>query len=231
MKPKKLIYKVTCTVTNEVYIGATERSIEERKKDHVQKAVSGKGAYFQEAIATFGMDAFTWEQIDTANDINELAQKEKAYVFKFKSFTDGFNGDQGGGLQKSIYQYNNDKSYLNSFNSLEKAAEAVKGKAKSISNACLGYNVSYRGYYWSYYKSDCYNGFPDRRKKKVIQLSLLGNIIATFDSVADASFTTGISKTCIARCCRGERKHSGGFQWAYASQSDSLNKNSINGEN
>ena len=222
MKPKKIIYKVTCTVTNEVYVGATERSIEARKKDHEQKAESGKGAYFQKAIATFGPDAFKWEQIDTANDVNELALKEKEYIFKFKSFEHGFNGDQGGGLQKSIHQYGLDKEYLNTFSSLEQAAEAVEGKEKSISNACLGYNVTYRSFYWSYIKSNSYNGIPDRRKKKVIQFTLLGNIIASFDSVADASLKTGISKTCIARCCRGERQHSGGFRWEYDTRSNSL---------
>lgn len=223
MKPKKIIYKVTCTVTNEVYIGATGRSIEERKKDHEQKADKGVGSYFQESIATYGPDAFKWEQIDTANDTDELAQKEKTYIFKYESYAHGFNGDQGGGLQKSIYQYGLDEAYLNTFSSLEQAAEAVNGKEKSISNACLGYNVTYRGYYWSYQKSNNYNGIPDRRKKKVIQFTLLGNTIAVFDSVADASKSTGISKTCISRCCRGERQHSGGFYWGYF-ENDSLNK-------
>lgn len=223
MKPKKIIYKVTCTVTNEVYVGATSRSIEERKKDHEQKAENGVGSYFQNAIATYGPDAFTWEQIDTANSVDELAQKERTYVFKFKSFEHGFNGDQGGGLQKSIHQYGLDKIYLNTFSSLEQAAEVVEGKEKSISNACLGYNLTYRGFYWSYLKNDSYVGIPDRRKKKVIQFTLLGNTIASFDSVVEASLKTGISKTCIARCCRGERQHSGGFRWEYDTHSNSLN--------
>jgi group I intron endonuclease len=215
MKPKKIIYKVTCTITNEVYIGATGRSIEERKQNHEQKAEKGVGSYFQNAIATYGPDAFTWEQIDTANSVDELAQKERTYVFKFKSFEQGFNGDQGGGLQKSIHQYGIDKSYLNTFGSLEQAAEAVDGKEKSISNACLGYNVTYRGCYWSYIKNDSYAGIPDRRKKKVTQFTLLGNTIANFHSVAEASRKTGISKTSISRCCRGEREQTGGFIWKY----------------
>ena len=223
MKPKKIIYKVTCTITNEVYVGATSRSIEERKKDHEQKAEKGTGSYFQNAIATNGPDAFKWEQIDTANSIDELAQKERTYVLKYKSYDHGFNGDHGGGLQKSVHQYGLDKSYLSTFSSLEEAAKAIDGKEKSVSNACLGYNITYRGYYWSYMKSDNYAGIPDRRKKKVKQFTLLGNTIAVYDSVAEASKSTGISKTCISRCCRGERQHSGSFRWAYV-ENDSLNK-------
>ncbi|WP_258226571.1 NUMOD1 domain-containing DNA-binding protein [Aestuariibaculum sp. M13] len=53
------------------------------------------------------------------------------------------------------------------------------------------------------------------RKKKVVLYSLAGKPLAEFQSVAEASKKTGVSKTCIARCCRGERPHSGGFIWKY----------------
>lgn len=215
MKPKKIIYKVTCTLTNEVYIGATGRSVEERKKDHEQKAEKGLGSYFQEAIATYGPNAFKWEQIDTANTNDELAQKEANFVLEYKSYENGFNQDHGGGIQKSVHQYSLEREYLQSFESLEEAAGEVGGKRTSVSNACLDYNRTYRGFYWSYKKSDSYQGRYDGRKKKVIQYSLPGNAIAVFDSVASASLATGISKTCISRCCRGEREKSGGFRWQY----------------
>ena len=43
------IYKVTNTITNEVYIGATTKSLEKRKSDHIQKASEGLGSCFQQA--------------------------------------------------------------------------------------------------------------------------------------------------------------------------------------
>lgn len=72
-----LVYKVTNQVTGEAYIGATTKSIEERKTDHMLKASKGTGSCFQEAIATYRPEDFSWEQIDTANSVNELAEKEK----------------------------------------------------------------------------------------------------------------------------------------------------------
>ena len=39
--------------------------------------------------------------------------------------------------------------------------------------------------------------------------------IEEFDSISHASRIKGLSKTCIARCCRGEREQTGGFLWKY----------------
>ena len=88
-----IIYKVTNVVNDEVYIGATTNSLEERKKDHLRKTAKKVGSYFQEAIGTYGPEAFLWEQIDTATTTDELAQKEIKYIEEFgKTFgsTDQF---------------------------------------------------------------------------------------------------------------------------------------------
>ena len=71
-----IIYKATNTITNQVYIGVTTKSIEERKNDHIQKSEKKVGSYFQEALQTYGIDAFTWEQIDIVQSGDELAKKE-----------------------------------------------------------------------------------------------------------------------------------------------------------
>ena len=46
-------------------------------------------------------------------------------------------------------------------------------------------------------------------------MDLDGRTLQKYKSVAEASRQTGISKTCISRCCRGERDKSGGFKWEY----------------
>ncbi|MBC8767357.1 GIY-YIG nuclease family protein [Arenibacter sp. BSSL-BM3] len=213
---KKIIYKATFIETGQVYIGATGKSLEERMQDHVQKSNKGLGGYFQEAIGTYGPEAFAWEQIDTANDVNEMAAKEKRYIMEYNSNVNGYNSDCGGGVQKNVYQYNMDEGKLVGFyDSLEKAAEAVNSSRKSISNACLGYNVTCRGFYWSYDYTEPFIPDKDQRKKEVCQFKTDGELVAKYISVADAAKETGISKTCIARCCRGEREQSGGFIWKY----------------
>lgn len=104
---------------------------------------------------------------------------------------------------------------LESFNSLQEAAESVGAASTSISNACLGYNRSCMGFYWSYNLFEIYESVQDKRKKRVYQLTLRGEVIAYYESVSQASRSAGISKTCIARVCRHEREQSGGYIWRY----------------
>lgn len=209
------IYKAQNKHTGEVYIGATTHSIHQRKLDHVERANRGEKGQFQEAIGTYGPEAFAWEQIDTANSSDELAQKEKEYIIKYDSKVNGYNSDAGGGFRKTIHQYSiEDGTLVNTFDSLQSAANAINVTKKAIGNACLGQNKTCNGYVWSY-SSTFPISLKDERKKKVIQLDLQDNFITKYNSVAEASRQSGISKTCISRVCRGERKDSGGFKWKY----------------
>lgn len=215
MKTKmKIIYKVTNIETNEVYIGATTRSIEERKIDHEQKTRKKVGSYFQEAIGTYGPSAFNWEKIDTATSSNELAEKEKKYILQYNSQEQGYNSDAGGGFKKIVYQFNEDGILINSFSSLKEIETALNYDKRRVSTACITATL-WKGSYWSYSQNNTFKKSTDSRKKKVLQLSIDGKIIAQYNSVAEASKITGVSKTCISRCCRKERISSRGFIWKY----------------
>jgi group I intron endonuclease len=209
-----IIYKVENKLTGEVYIGATKNSIHQRKLDHTERANRGEKGEFQEAIGTYGPEAFTWTQIDTASTTDELAQKEKAYVIQYDSKSNGYNSDAGGGIKKTTYQYSLDGSLVNTYDCLQSAANAVSAGKTSIGNACTGQNKTCKGYVWSYSSTYPMN-LTDERRKTVIQMDLDGRILQKYKSVAEASKHTGISKTCISRCCRGEREKSGGFKWKY----------------
>lgn len=215
MRNNYIIYKVVNTKTNEVYIGGTTKSIEERKTDHLQKANKKVGSYFQEAIGTYGSDAFTWEQIDTASNNDELASKEIKYISEFDALENGYNSDKGGGIKKTVYQYNLDGSLNTSFEDLTTAGNSINVHKQDISRACWNVNHSLGGYFWSYDKMGTFIPDNDNRKKEVTQSSIDCKLVAQFISVAEASRKTGISKTSIAKCCRGERKSSGGFIWKY----------------
>ena len=218
MKENYIIYKAQNEFTGDVYVGCTTKSIEERKKDHVRKANNGRGHDFHEAISTYGKDAFVWEQIDKASSVNELAQKEKKYIYEYNSKEQGYNSDAGAGFKKTLYQYAvKDGQLINSYDCLESAGFAVCADKRSISSAALGVNKTCKGYFWSYSPS-----FPtspeklkDERRKPVIQIDLDGRILYEYKSVAEASKQTGCNKTSIAKTCRDERKSCGGFSWKY----------------
>jgi group I intron endonuclease len=216
MQTNNIIYKVTNQETNEVYIGITTRSIAERKADHLQKSQKKVGTCFQEAIATYGPSAFNWTQIDTANSSNELAEKEKKYILQYNSQEQGYNSDCGGGFKKVVYQFDLEGNLIASFDGLKEIQLTLGHDKRRISNACLTATV-WEASYWSYSQNSTFKPATNSRKKKVFQYSLNGEILARYNSVAEASRITGISKTCISRCCRGERKSSSGFLWKYQS--------------
>jgi len=211
-----IVYKAQNEHTGEVYIGATKNSIHQRKLDHQERAERGEKGQFQEAIGTYGPEAFIWTQIDTASTTDELAQKEKEYIVHYDSKENGFNSDAGGGIQKTVYQYSiEDGSLVNTYDCLSSAAKAVGCKKTSIGNVCTGQNKSCKGYHWSYLSSTSPIKLKDKRRKTVIQMDLDGRILYEYKSVAEASRQTGVSKTCISKVCRGERRKSGGFLWKY----------------
>tara|TARA_R110002051_G_scaffold325768_2_gene431007 strand:- start:5721 stop:6389 length:669 start_codon:yes stop_codon:yes gene_type:complete len=211
-----IIYKVTNKETEEVYVGVTTKSIDDRKKDHLKKSKKGKSYAFQNAIATYGADAFKWEQIDTAVSTNELAKKEKEYILEYNSKEQGYNSDSGGGIQKTVYQYDMLTGVLvNKYSNLTEASATVGLNKQDLSSICLSVNKVSKGFYWSY---GCYDKFPlvkDKRRKKVAQYTLEGKLVKEFNSVAEASKYSGCNKTSIAKVCREERKTCGGFIWKY----------------
>lgn len=212
-----IVYRVVNKITDKVYIGATSQSIQQRRLDHIYKSNQASATVFQEAIATFGIDAFIWNQIDTASNQNELAEKEIQYIKDYDSFQLGYNLNKGGGgFRKKVFQYELDTGTLvGTYDNLTTASEAINVTKKSISNVCLGIDKTCKGYYWSYAFIERYIPQIDLRKKQVIQLSLEGNLLNTFDSASQASKMTGVSKSCITRCCRAERTQSKGFLWRY----------------
>lgn len=213
---KGIIYKVTNTITDEIYVGATTNSLEQRKRDHIQKANINIGHRFQEAIGTYGPEAFIWEQIDTASDLDELAKKEIKYIEEFDSLDNGYNSDKGGGFKKTIYKYNLDGSLNSAFENLNEAGESIDVRKQDISRACWSVNHLLEGYLWSYDFIEPFIPGTDNRRKEVYQYDLDGNFLEKHLSASEASRQTGISKTCITRCCREERENSGGFQWKYS---------------
>lgn len=209
-----IIYKATNVATKEVYVGATTIKLEERINDHYNKSIKNYGHKFHNAIRDYGFDNFKWEQIDTAQDANELALKESYYISKFDSINYGYNSNKGGGFKKLIYQYNLTGELESTFQSLEEASKSSSISEDSISHACIGDRKTSNGFYWTY--TSTFDLKEDYRKKKVIQYNLEGEILNVFDSISEASKATEINKSSIAKCCRGERKKAGNSIWKFS---------------
>lgn len=51
--------------------------------------------------------------------------------------------------------------------------------------------------------------------RHIVQLDLDNNFIERWNSIVEASEATGICRTDIGECCRGNRKHTKGYKWKY----------------
>lgn len=87
-----IIYKITNTQNNKVYIGQTINSLEQRWKRHQNDALNNIiDTHFARAIRYYGVNAFIAEVIDTASSQEELSQKERYWIQYYDSVNTGYN--------------------------------------------------------------------------------------------------------------------------------------------
>jgi hypothetical protein len=81
------IYKLTNTLNNKIYIGLTTETISERCRKRIAEAKyrESRNSYILNAIRKHGSEVFKVEQLDTANTLEELQQKEIFYIQQYNS--------------------------------------------------------------------------------------------------------------------------------------------------
>lgn len=107
MNKRGVIYKITCKITNKVYIGQTIRPMNERFERHLKEAEKTPNTknHFHRAIRKYGRDNFTIEEIDSSYNQDDLNQKEKFWIASYNSIEDGYNtaeGGEGGNTYKGL---------------------------------------------------------------------------------------------------------------------------------
>jgi len=93
-----VIYRISNSVNDKVYIGQTIRSLDARLKRHFHDACRNPGSRLKihRAINKYGTDKFSIEQIDEASSQEELNEKERYWIKKYDSMTNGYNMTEGG---------------------------------------------------------------------------------------------------------------------------------------
>lgn len=200
------IYKITNLINNKVYIGKTSRTIQERYEEHLIFSKFDERPLYR-AMRKYGIENFHLEEIDDCNTNEEANELEKYYIKKYNSYiysdnSNGYNCTLGGDGsllleldEKKVIQY-----YLKN-NKILKTAEF--------------FNVSVSTIYRILKRNDIV--IKDYNNQKAVCMMKNGNIIRTFNSVAEANkfFGKDCNHSGIRNVLYGKNKSAYGYNWKY----------------
>lgn len=211
---KGYIYKISNNVNNNVYIGKTSVTIEDRWKEHCRdmKKEASKNRPLYRAMQKYGIENFSIDIIEEC-DYEDLSNAEIKWINFYDSYNNGYNATLGGD-GRTIYDY-------------DEIAQLIKeGKRTVEICSIIGcYEDVVRFVAKKYGLKIVAKNLLIENSKSVNQYDKQMNYIQTFDSCRKAGkwvIENGYSKggesgtgQHIGQVCSGERKTAYGFIWRY----------------
>lgn len=134
--------------------------------------------------------------------------------------THKYNTNYGTGIRrgvekrvKPICQYDKHGNLIAHYNSIGEASKKTGICSSGIGQCCSG-NKKYSvvgGYIWRFETDGILKVIP--KDTSVMKLSKSGVLIATYDSIQEASIKNNILRTSIYNCLVGRSKSAGGYIW------------------
>lgn len=224
---KYRVYGRYNTIERKWYVGCTSQTLEDRAgKDGIRYYKSKK---LYEAIQKYGWDSFISVVFAEYEDKESAYEAEKYFISVMDSIENGYNESEGGlgnpgkGLPRDrvvVRQYDNYGYFVKEFESIEEAAQSVKGSSKKVSECCNHHKKSYRESQWRFKREV---GDADRieslmhnvrRGARVIQLSLDGIVLKIYESAKEAE-DDGYHHSGISLCANGKTDCYKDFKWRY----------------
>lgn len=98
-----IIYKSTNKITGKVYVGQTIHTLDKRIEGHIKESKLESNRPFMLSINKYGENNFIFETIDSANNLDELNDKEIYWINFYNSvLPNGYNVTGGGQGKKMI---------------------------------------------------------------------------------------------------------------------------------
>lgn len=108
-----LVYKISNTVNDRVYVGLTTCSLEKRWREHKCAANTGSDKPLYRAMRKYGIENFSIELLHKATSIEEMRAAELKYIQQFKSHAleEGYNLTDHGYNFGHVNRLTGDKIY------------------------------------------------------------------------------------------------------------------------
>lgn len=186
------VYKITNNENGKIYIGITNQGVQTRWSHHLYESRSGSTFPIHSAIRKYGEENFQIEVIENISeeqDYDYLKEREKYWIKQFDSYNrnKGYNLTLGG--DGTFGRFHSEETK-------EKIRQKALGRKVSKETKNRMQNSSYR-------------------KKEVVKISLDGEILEKYDSVAEAGRILNKNRHVISHCAKGDRPTAYGYKWAY----------------
>ena len=128
---------------------------------------------------------------------------------------------------KRVCEIDENKNILEIWNSLAEAGEKTGLNRFKISDVCNGKRLTTGNRIFRFLDETNNIIIPiekvnqtqsnriTKSSKKVVKMTLDGEILQVYDSIALASADTGCDSSSISKVCNGQRNKCGGFKWQY----------------
>lgn len=128
---------------------------------------------------------------------------------------------------KKVCEIDNNKNILEIWDSLAEAGEKTGLDRFKISDVCNGKRLTTGNRVFRFLDEadniiipvEKVNQVQTNRitkaSKKVVKMTLEGEILQVYDSIALAAADTGCDSSAISKVCRGQRNKCGGFKWEF----------------
>jgi len=170
---------------------------------------------------------------NSPDNLYPMSRKELSRE-NYEKYKEIINKKQGEFAEITVSQYDLKGNYINTFGSLVQAGEALGINSSNLTNVLNGKRLTAGGYYWQ--KGDNktkldISSLEERLKqikresslkssKKIIQYSLTGKYMATYNSIKEAVEKTRLSRDAIEDVLKGKRSLNREFIWKYADSFD-----------
>jgi len=147
-----VIYKITNTKTNKVYIGKTGGNLIERWRGHKAKFKDEKTiSKLYRSMRKHGIENFKIEEIEKAKDVNDLKSKE----FKWIAYYDSTNDEKGYNIQRgdendNVVMHEDTKIKIVKGNRENKINGKHKGNSSDMKTIYVGVHFLKSKKTWSY---------------------------------------------------------------------------------
>lgn len=230
------IYRIRNKANGKFYIGST-RNFRKRMREHLCNLRNNchPNIHLQRSFNKHGETKFLFEIVEVVEDIDRLIDVEQKYLDTLRPFdlAIGYNIST---VATSYAVYGEENPHYGIPKTEEhkrKISETLKGHRHSeetkrkISQAVKGKNAGKD--HWSYGKERSkqhrerhsasmkgkFAGAKNPSAKKVVQLTVDGRYVNTFDTMREARRETGAHSSGIVNCCKGKAFTAGGFRWMY----------------